>query len=100
MGYIGGGFGKGIHNSLEAAVFGMPLFFGPRYQKFREARELVATGAAFEIADARELITHFDRLCQDATYLKECAEKSRTYVAQRTGATEKIRQKIAPYLNH
>ena len=54
--YIGGGFGAGIHNTLEAAAFGLPVIFGPNYQKFREARELVAMQLGFCVNNAEELL--------------------------------------------
>jgi len=60
--YIGGGFGAGIHNTLEAAVYGLPLAFGPRYHKFREAEELVALGAATSVRDGAALTTWFEGL--------------------------------------
>jgi 3-deoxy-D-manno-octulosonic-acid transferase len=62
--YIGGGFGAGIHNTLEAAVYGLPLAFGPRYQKFREAEELVALGAATSIRDSAALTAWFEGLLE------------------------------------
>lgn len=58
-GYIGGGFGVGIHNTLEAATFGLPIAFGPNYEKFKEARDLVTLGAATPIHSYEELKTWF-----------------------------------------
>ena len=65
MAYIGGGFGAGIHNTLEAATFGLPLAFGPRYEAFKEAKELIAAGGAKSISTADELIQWFDPLFQE-----------------------------------
>ena len=84
--YIGGGFGVGIHNTLEAAVYGIPVVFGPNYMKFREARELIAVGGAFSITNYSILETQFDRLLTD----NEAGKIAGEYVKQNTGATEKI----------
>jgi len=84
--YIGGGFGVGIHNTLEAAVYGIPVVFGPNYMKFREARELIAIGGAFSITNYSILETQFDRLLTD----NEAGKIAGEYVKQNTGATEKI----------
>jgi 3-deoxy-D-manno-octulosonic-acid transferase len=89
--YVGGGFNKsGIHNTLEAAVHGKPVLFGPNYEKFREARELIATGAAFSIASPEELKIKTDQLLHDPEYLKKAGLAAKNYVAGHTGATETI----------
>ena len=84
--YIGGGFGVGIHNTLEAAVYGIPVVFGPNYLKFREARELIAVGGAFSISNYVLLEAQLDRLLKD----KQAGKMAGEYVMQNTGATEKI----------
>lgn len=84
--YIGGGFGVGIHNTLEAAVYGIPVVFGPNYQKFREARELIAVGGAFSISNYLILETQVDRLLKDT----EAGKMAGEYVKNNTGATEII----------
>lgn len=87
--FIGGGFGKGIHNILEAATFGLPVIFGPNYEKFSEAKELIKLGGAFSIADKNE----FEKiilLLKDQQVLKTASHISRYYVESRTGATGKI----------
>jgi len=84
--YIGGGFGVGIHNTLEAAVYGVPVVFGPTYQKFREARELIKLGGAFSIANYESLENQLDALFTDKLAGKIAGE----YVTKNTGATEKI----------
>ncbi|HXB11357.1 MAG TPA: glycosyltransferase N-terminal domain-containing protein, partial [Bacteroidia bacterium] len=66
--YIGGGFGIGIHNTQEAAVYGMPVLFGPKYQKFNEAVELVKMRAGVSISTSAELIEHMSRLIKDKDY--------------------------------
>ncbi len=89
--YIGGGFNKsGIHNTLEAAVYGKPVIFGPHYQKFKEARELVTAGAAFPVQNAQDLQSVLGKLSADQ-YLKIKSGKSAAaYVEQNTGATKII----------
>ena len=84
--YIGGGFGVGIHNTLEAAVYGIPVVFGPNYLKFREARELIAVGGAFSISNYVVLEAQFDRLLKD----KQAGKMAGEYVMQNTGATGQI----------
>ena len=68
--YIGGGFGAGIHNTLEAAVYGMPVLFGPRYHKFKEAKDLIAVGGGFSITDDSSFRTKMDELLTDPTALE------------------------------
>lgn len=84
--YIGGGFGVGIHNTLEAAVYGVPVIFGPNYQKFREARELILVGGAFAINDYETLALRLDSLLLDAKAGKAAGE----YVKNNKGATNLI----------
>ena len=84
--YIGGGFGVGIHNTLEAAVYGVPVVFGPNYQKFREARELIEIGGSFSITDYETLECQMDMLFED----KVAGKKAGGYVKNNTGATELI----------
>ena len=92
--YIGGGFGAGIHNTLEAAAFGIPVIFGPEYHKFQEAKELIEIKAAFSIKDEDELNIISQKLRNEA-YRKECGNKARNYVEENTGATQTILQQIA-----
>lgn len=88
--YIGGGFGAGIHNTLEAAAFGLPVIFGPKYEKFKEARDLVALKAGFSINTADELAAVAQLVLMDAEYHAFASEKVRQYVKDNTGATDKI----------
>jgi len=93
--YIGGGFTKdGIHNILEAAVYGKPVIFGPNYKKYREAKELIATGGAFSVANADQLKIKLDDLLNDIARLQKASAEAQNYVLQNTGATEKIIQFI------
>jgi len=93
-GYIGGGFGAGIHNTLEAAVFGLPLAFGPHYGKFREACDLIESGGAESIADGAQLLEWFDRLYRDPAATQRAGEACRTYVESHRGATRRIVDEI------
>jgi len=88
--YIGGGFGVGIHNTLEAAAFGLPVIFGPNYQKFREARKLVALQAGFSINNAEELKQVTALLMNDPENLERASTNARNYVQEHVGATETI----------
>ena len=88
--YIGGAFGKGLHNTLEAAAFGLPLFFGPRYSKFQEAVELVGLNVAFPVQDAAGLNAAFARLWHDEPLRLRLQDKLLEYVHQQAGATAKI----------
>ncbi len=87
LAYIGGGFGVGIHNTLEAATWGVPIVFGPKYEKFREARELIAAGAARSISSADELLAAFENFAAEQ---KVVGAKAKTYVEHNIGATSKI----------
>ena len=93
-GYIGGGFGVGIHNTLEAATFGLPIAFGPKYEKFKEARDLVAIGAARSITTYEELQTWFAPLRDDEKHLTKSSRLARDYTLSHQGATETILKTI------
>ncbi|KAA6330389.1 3-deoxy-D-manno-octulosonic acid transferase [termite gut metagenome] len=92
--YIGGGFGVSIHNTLEAAVYGMPVLFGPKYQKFREAVELVEAEGGYSINNYDELHTLLDRLFSDNRFLKNTGTNAGNYVTKNSGATNKILDRI------
>ena len=85
--YIGGGFGVGIHNTLEAATFGLPIAFGPNYHKFKEARDMIALGGATSVTTYEELGKWFTPLRDDADYLAAVSKISKDYTAQNQGAT-------------
>ncbi|MFD0939340.1 3-deoxy-D-manno-octulosonic acid transferase [Pedobacter boryungensis] len=89
--YIGGGFGAGIHNTLEAAAFGLPVIFGPKYHKFQEAKDLIAIGAAKSITTADELMSAFNFFKANETASADAKE----YVEQKKGATDMIVRAIA-----
>ena len=87
--YVGGGFGVGIHNLLEAAVWSVPVFFGPNNQKFQEAQGLKQNGG-LEITDYESFASQMDRLAKDAEYLKAQGEQAGRFVESLSGATEKV----------
>lgn len=84
--YIGGGFGVGIHNTLEAATFGLPVAFGPNYQKFKEARDLITLGAAKSIADYEELKKWFVPLRDNEEYRNKTSRIAKDYTTRHQGA--------------
>lgn len=93
--YVGGGFGVGIHNVLEAAVYGIPVLFGPNNQRFREARQLLAEGGAFEIHDATGFAATMDRLFTDEAFLAQSGECAGRYVKDNAGAADAVLKAIA-----
>ncbi|MBO5832162.1 MAG: 3-deoxy-D-manno-octulosonic acid transferase [Alistipes sp.] len=92
--YVGGGFGTGIHNILEPAVYGLPIVFGPRYQKFNEAVEMVGRGIARSISNYAELSEWFAPLRDNATLWQQLHNASLTYTSSNCGATERICEAI------
>lgn len=92
--YIGGGFGVGIHNILEAAVYGIPVIFGPKYQKFMEARQLIEEKGAFSIKDGEELNQLLNKMTSDKEFLKESGSNAGNYVTKNLGASELILSQI------
>ncbi|RYU90981.1 3-deoxy-D-manno-octulosonic acid transferase [Mucilaginibacter terrigena] len=92
--YIGGGFGAGIHNTLEAAAFGMPVIFGPKYDKFKEARDLVELKGGFSIDSQDKLNAVAGLLMNDEDTRHASAVIAKNYVEQNIGATEAIRKYI------
>ncbi len=94
--YIGGGFGAGIHNTLEAAAFGVPVFFGPNFHRFREARDMVAIGTAFNISNPSEFTEKVQALLSNHERLEEVSAKAGKYVMELSGATRKIMDVLGP----
>ena len=88
--YIGGGFGVGIHNTLEAAVYGVPLAFGPNYRKFQEAIDLIECNGATSVSSASELYQVIDNCVKDKELRDFRGRSCRNYVEKMLGATEKI----------
>ena len=92
--YIGGGFGVGIHNILEAATFKLPIIFGPNYQKFKEAVDLVQQKGAFPIQDQEQLNSALNKLLQSETALENASEVCKKYVQKNVGSTKLIIKKV------
>lgn len=88
--YIGGGFGVGIHNTLEAAVWNMPVIFGPNNKKFQEAQGLLKSGGGFEINTYEDFSGLMGPLMNDETFLKQAGDKAGAFVAHLAGATDKV----------
>ena len=88
--YIGGGFGVGIHNTLEAAVWNMPVIFGPNNKKFQEAQGLLKSGGGFEINNYEDFSGLMTSLMNDETFLKQAGDKAGAFVAHLAGATDKV----------
>jgi 3-deoxy-D-manno-octulosonic-acid transferase len=97
--YIGGGFGKSIHNILEAATFGKPVIFGPNFNKFQEAKDLVRLGGAFKIQNYDDFKIISDKLLSNKNYLNERSFVCANYVKENTGATKIIFNKIFDSFN-
>jgi len=90
LAYIGGGFGAGIHNIQEPVTFGVPVVFGPNYNKFKEAVDLVSQGAAFPVSTSGELQEHVSFLLSELSERNRISGLCRLYVDRNRGATEKI----------
>lgn len=88
--YVGGGFNDGIHNTLEAAVYGLPIFFGPHYDKFKEARDLIAVHGAKSIVDQASFNKGMNDLISDENLRIKMASSSKKYVQENRGATSRF----------
>lgn len=96
--FVGGAFGKGLHNILEAACYGIPVFFGNRnYQKFQEANDLIMRGGAFEVSDYSDLRAKYEMINVPENFLLAC-EVTKSYVQENLGATNKIMNYCAQFL--
>lgn len=93
--YIGGGFGVSIHNVPEAAVYGMPVIFGPNNKKFREAQDLKNLGCGFEIQSFEDCQSLLNKFFSDKDYLEEIGKKAGDYIKVNSGAVEKILRQIS-----
>lgn len=94
LAYVGGGFGAGIHNIAEAAVYDLPVIFGPNHQRFKEAHELMACGGGFAITSGEEFDSLADSLLYDADRLDTASHNAGHYIASHTGATRRILQSL------
>ena len=88
--YVGGGFGVGIHNVLEAAVWGIPVVFGPNNKRFAEAQGLLASGGGFEIDNYEKFALIMDRFRSDKDFLQNSGNAAGSFVKQLSGATNKV----------
>lgn len=94
LGYIGGGFGVGIHNTLEAATFGLPIAFGPNYKRFREACDMISIGSARSVGSAEELEEWTASMLGDEELYARLSESAKKYVEEHKGATDIILRTI------
>ena len=92
--YVGGGFGVGIHNVLEAVVWKMPVLFGPNHQRFQEAQELIKAKGGFEITDSSSFTYMMQQFMTQQEYLRLSGEAAGSYVESKAGATHKILKQI------
>ena len=92
--YIGGGFGVGIHNILEAATFGLPVVFGPHYNKFKEAVDLADLGGAFPVHDQKTMAETLTNLLENSEERKKASSVCKTYVGKNVGSTNCIIKKV------
>jgi 3-deoxy-D-manno-octulosonic-acid transferase len=91
---VGGGFGKGIHNILEPAVYGIPVLFGPNHRKALEAAGLLSSGGAFAYQNGDDLCRQLLELHQNSIILQRSGEAAASFVAQRFGATSAVLRKV------
>ena len=92
--YVGGGFGVGIHNVLEAAVWGMPVIFGPNNKRFQEAQDLLASGGGLEVDSYSQFEAVMNTYVTDASAIRHDGDKAAGYVAEKAGATDKILEAV------
>ncbi len=93
--YIGGGFGRGIHNTLEAATYGIPVVFGPNFHRFKEAVDLIQLNAGFNINDQLSFNQTINNLWMDEEFRKKAGRSSLKYVDSMKGGTQKIMENLA-----
>ena len=98
--YIGGGFGKGIHNTLEAAVYGIPVLFGPNYNKFKEANDLIRLQGGISVSNAFEFTNRMNDFLSYSDLLNAYGKSAENYVINNLGATNKIYEIIGNKLTH
>ncbi len=97
--YVGGGFGTGIHNILEPATYRIPIIIGPKYQKFKEAKELISQESCFVIKTKKELTTQLQQFYNNPDLLLKTGKISANYVKENTGATKLIMNYITNQVN-
>lgn len=94
--YIGGGFGAGIHNVPEAAVYGIPVIFGPNYKKFKEAKDLIAAGGGFSISGHKDFDVLMDQFLKDKKFLSDAGNIAGQYIQTNSGASKRILKELYP----
>jgi 3-deoxy-D-manno-octulosonic-acid transferase len=99
LAYVGGGFGNGIHNILEAAVYGIPVIFGPNYHKFIEARELIECGGAFSVSSGAQLGNMFNSLVSNTGNREQASRAAGNFIKNNTGATNHIVRHVLQTFN-
>ena len=92
--YVGGGFGSGIHNVPEAAVYGLPVIIGPNNKKFREAQTLLSLGGCFEVQDSATFVETMDRLFLDEKFLRERGQIAGNYIFDNSGASNLVYEAV------
>jgi len=98
--FVGGAFGKGLHNILEAACYGIPVFFGNRnYYKYKEANDLIMRGGAFDVSGYTELKAKYELMIDRPENFLLACEVTRSYVEENLGATKKIMDYCIPILS-
>ena len=96
--YVGGGFGNGIHNTLEAATYGIPVLFGPKYSRFQEAVIMQERGCGFPVHDERECLHVVEELLGDVKKYAHASAVADRYVQESAGAVKKVLEKASPFL--
>lgn len=95
---IGGGFGKGVHNTLEAAAYGVPVVFGPNYDRFQEIHDLIQKKAAFAFNEAQQFNRLIDQFRDDLDFRQKSGKEAKSYVQSKTGATAAVVEAIKAIL--
>jgi len=94
MAYVGGGFGVNVHSTIEPAVYGIPVLFGPRFHNSPDAEGLVATGGGIVVQDQMSLFHELSKLIIDVKQRKEIGKIAGRYIKERSGATKHIVEDI------
>lgn len=98
MAYVGGGFGTGIHSVAEAAVYNIPVVFGPRHKKFKEACDLIAEGGGFSVDTVDSFDELADKFYSDPEARRQAGDKAGGYIAANLGATDKVMEHLSRFL--
>lgn len=99
MAFVGGGYKTGLHNILEPASYGKPVFFGPEHSKFWEAEAMIQAGGAFEIDNRKTLSSHLDKFIKQPAAMEEAGRNARTFVEKNAGAGETIIRLLSSYMS-